>query len=47
MPSGYPGVISSTMREGEVEEGISIVPDLPHPPMPSIACLYEIILWVD
>jgi len=36
-PSAYPGVISSTMREGGVEEGISIVPDLLHPPMPSIA----------
>ena len=43
-PSGYPGVISSTMREGGVEEGISRVPDPPHPPMPSIAYLCEVIL---
>jgi hypothetical protein len=45
-PSGYPGVISSTMHEGGVEEGVSIVPDPPHPPMPNIASQCEIILWI-
>src|SRR5258706_3622226 len=45
-PSGYPGVISSTMREGGVEEGISRVPDLPHPPMPSIVYPCEMILRI-